>query len=47
MCLKQCATSCLDKSQIAKRVGNLTNKKMVYISLLDKKPLRKSNVPRV
>ena len=35
MCLKQCATSCLDKSRIAKRVGNLTNKKMVHIYLLD------------
>ena len=35
MCLKQCATSCLDKSRIAKRVGSLTNKKMVHIYLLD------------
>ena len=35
MCFKKCATSCLDKSLITKRVRNLTNKKMVHISLLD------------
>ena len=35
MCFKQCATSGLDKSLITKRVRNLTNKKMVHISLLD------------
>lgn len=35
MCFKKCVTSCLDKSLITKRVRNLTNKKMVHISLLD------------
>ena len=35
MYFKRCATSCLDKSLITKSVGNLTNKKMVHLSLLD------------
>ena len=35
MYFKRCATSCLDKSLITKSVGNLTNKKMVHLFLLD------------